>query len=274
MATISRFSAVALIGKLRFTGFVAWLMWLAVHLVYLTGFKNRVTALVHWSVSFLGRGRSERVATEQQIFARAALSGSSTAPPTWSAVPATRASGDDAPPRRARGAGRRGGATHRRRRAGQAEGVVGRVRRVTGQPRNEGWSAMSSTATPATGEARAAPSPAGAFTSILNAAVGSAAASLEHKAGGWADKLEGIAGGGAKEKAGAEGVKAVVLGKNPVWAVIRGTWQAGTPAVRAAIIASVVSVILLLLLFPVLLVVFLLGLLIVAAVHRARATRT
>jgi NADH dehydrogenase len=73
MATISRFRAVAMIGKIRVTGFVAWLMWLAVHLVYITGFKNRVTALLHWFVSFIGRGRSERTATEQQIFARAAL---------------------------------------------------------------------------------------------------------------------------------------------------------------------------------------------------------
>ncbi len=73
MATISRFRAVAMIGKLRLTGFVAWLMWLAVHLVYITGFKNRVTALLHWFVSFIGRGRSERTSTEQQIFARAAL---------------------------------------------------------------------------------------------------------------------------------------------------------------------------------------------------------
>ena len=62
-----------MVGKLRLTGFIAWLLWLAVHLVYLTGFKNRVTALLHWFVSFLGRGRSERTATEQQIFARPAL---------------------------------------------------------------------------------------------------------------------------------------------------------------------------------------------------------
>jgi NADH dehydrogenase len=73
MATISRFSAVALVGKVRLTGFKAWLMWLGVHLVYLTGFKNRFGALGHWAVSFLGRGRSERTATEQQVFARAAL---------------------------------------------------------------------------------------------------------------------------------------------------------------------------------------------------------
>ncbi len=73
MATISRFRAVAMIGKIRVTGVIAWLMWLAVHLFYITGFKNRVTAVLHWLISFLGRGRSERTATEQQIFARTAL---------------------------------------------------------------------------------------------------------------------------------------------------------------------------------------------------------
>jgi NADH dehydrogenase len=73
LATISRFRAVARIGRFRLTGFVAWLLWLGVHLVYLTGFKNRFTALSHWAVSFIGRGRSERTATEQQVFGRQAL---------------------------------------------------------------------------------------------------------------------------------------------------------------------------------------------------------
>ncbi len=73
MATISRFSAVASIGRLRLSGFVAWLMWLAIHLVYLVGFKHRLTTLLHWFVSFVGRGRSERTVTQQQIFARQAF---------------------------------------------------------------------------------------------------------------------------------------------------------------------------------------------------------
>jgi NADH:ubiquinone reductase (H+-translocating) len=73
MATISRFSAVAMVGKLRITGIIAWLMWLAVHLVYLTGFKNRFTTLIKWTVTFISNDRSERVATEQQIFGRLAL---------------------------------------------------------------------------------------------------------------------------------------------------------------------------------------------------------
>ena len=73
LATVSRFSAVASIGKLRLDGFLAWLIWVAVHLFYLVGFKNRLTAVLHWTVSFLGRGRSERVSTVQQVFARQAI---------------------------------------------------------------------------------------------------------------------------------------------------------------------------------------------------------
>ncbi|MER7071425.1 NAD(P)/FAD-dependent oxidoreductase [Terrabacter sp. NPDC000476] len=74
MATISRFSAVASVGKAQFSGFFAWVLWLAVHLVYIIGFKHRITTLLHWTVSFLGRGRAERVVTEQQVFARQAIS--------------------------------------------------------------------------------------------------------------------------------------------------------------------------------------------------------
>ncbi len=73
MATISRFSAVASIGRIRLSGFSAWLLWLGVHLFYLIGFKHRVTTLLHWAVSFVGRGRSERTVTQQQIFARQAF---------------------------------------------------------------------------------------------------------------------------------------------------------------------------------------------------------
>ncbi|GAB6900425.1 NAD(P)/FAD-dependent oxidoreductase [Kineosporia succinea] len=74
MATVSRFHAVAKINeRIQLSGFIAWLMWLAVHLVYLIGFKNRVTTLMHWAVTFIGRGRSERTVTDQQVFARMAL---------------------------------------------------------------------------------------------------------------------------------------------------------------------------------------------------------
>ena len=60
LAVISRFSAVAKVGRVRLSGFPGWLMWLVVHITFLTGFKNRVGALARWTVSFIGRGRSER----------------------------------------------------------------------------------------------------------------------------------------------------------------------------------------------------------------------
>jgi len=73
MATISRFHAVVDLGKVKFEGFLAWLMWLALHLFYIVGFKSRITTVLHWLVSFLGRGRSQRVATQQQVYGRLAL---------------------------------------------------------------------------------------------------------------------------------------------------------------------------------------------------------
>lgn len=80
MATITRFSAVAKVGRVQLSGFLAWVMWLVVHLMYLVGFKNRLTTLLHWMVSFVGRSRSERTATAQQVVARNRLRRS---PPVW-----------------------------------------------------------------------------------------------------------------------------------------------------------------------------------------------
>jgi NADH dehydrogenase len=52
------------------TGLAGWLLWLLVHLAFLTGFKNRVSAVANWAVAFLGRGRRQRTITEQQVLAR------------------------------------------------------------------------------------------------------------------------------------------------------------------------------------------------------------
>jgi NADH dehydrogenase len=60
LAVISRFRAVAKVGPLRVGGFAGWLIWLVVHVTFLTGFKNRFGALARWTVSFVGRGRYER----------------------------------------------------------------------------------------------------------------------------------------------------------------------------------------------------------------------
>lgn len=72
MATISRFHAVASIGPVKLRGTIAWFAWLFVHLFYLVGFKNRLTTLFHWTVSFLGSDRSERSGARQAADHRSA----------------------------------------------------------------------------------------------------------------------------------------------------------------------------------------------------------
>lgn len=52
LATLGRNHAIAEIGRLRFTGFVAWVLWLAVHLYYLIGFRNRALVLANWAYSY------------------------------------------------------------------------------------------------------------------------------------------------------------------------------------------------------------------------------
>ncbi|HEX2214404.1 MAG TPA: NAD(P)/FAD-dependent oxidoreductase [Mycobacterium sp.] len=70
MATVSRFSAVAKIGPLEFGGFIAWLAWLVLHLVYLVGFRRKITTLLSWTVTFLSTQRGNMTITEQQAYAR------------------------------------------------------------------------------------------------------------------------------------------------------------------------------------------------------------
>ncbi|QLL08072.1 NAD(P)/FAD-dependent oxidoreductase [Mycobacterium vicinigordonae] len=70
MALVSRYSAVAQIGKIEFAGFFAWLAWLLLHLIYLVGHRNRISAMFSWGISFLGRTRGQMAITSQMIYAR------------------------------------------------------------------------------------------------------------------------------------------------------------------------------------------------------------
>ncbi|WP_027020535.1 NAD(P)/FAD-dependent oxidoreductase [Corynebacterium sputi] len=73
MATISRFSAVAKIDKIEFTGFIGWIMWLAVHLMFMVGFRNRLVSAFSWGLNVLTRNRWQLTATRQQLYARNAI---------------------------------------------------------------------------------------------------------------------------------------------------------------------------------------------------------
>jgi NADH dehydrogenase len=63
LATIGRARAVADIKGIHVSGFLAWLIWLTVHLFYLVGFQNRVLVFIRWSVSFATHGRGARLIT-------------------------------------------------------------------------------------------------------------------------------------------------------------------------------------------------------------------
>jgi NADH:ubiquinone reductase (H+-translocating) len=54
---------------LEFSGFIAWLIWLVPHLVYLIGFKTKITTLLSFTVTFLSARRGQLTITDQQAFA-------------------------------------------------------------------------------------------------------------------------------------------------------------------------------------------------------------
>lgn len=72
MATVSRYSAVAKIGPLQLQGFIAWVLWLVVHLAFLIGFRNRVITLLSWGMH-IGDHRSHLNSTAQWVYARQAI---------------------------------------------------------------------------------------------------------------------------------------------------------------------------------------------------------
>jgi NADH dehydrogenase len=63
LATIGRKSAVAQFGRMKFSGFVAWVMWLLIHLMKIVNFRNRLLVLTQWAWSYLTYDRSARLIT-------------------------------------------------------------------------------------------------------------------------------------------------------------------------------------------------------------------
>ena len=63
LATIGRSAAVAQVGLFEFSGLTAWLAWLFTHLIFLVGFRNRVSVLSQWLYSYLFYKRSSRIIT-------------------------------------------------------------------------------------------------------------------------------------------------------------------------------------------------------------------
>ena len=63
MATIGRSKAIVDIQGFHFTGFIAWMMWLFLHVFFLIGFRNRIIVMMEWFWAYLTRERSARLIT-------------------------------------------------------------------------------------------------------------------------------------------------------------------------------------------------------------------
>ncbi|AMV17120.1 NAD(P)/FAD-dependent oxidoreductase [Planctomyces sp. SH-PL14] len=91
MATIGRSRAIVAVGRFEKAGFLAWVMWLVIHIYYLTGFKNRILVVISWAWSYLTFNRGARliVRRDWRMFrkpsAAAAPSGESVPPSTGAA---------------------------------------------------------------------------------------------------------------------------------------------------------------------------------------------
>jgi NADH dehydrogenase len=75
LATIGRSAAIAQFGKIHISGFIAWLAWLFIHILFLIGFQNRVLVFIQWAWSYFTYERSARLIT------------GSTSLPGWSDAP-------------------------------------------------------------------------------------------------------------------------------------------------------------------------------------------
>jgi NADH:ubiquinone reductase (H+-translocating) len=70
MATIGRSKAVAQIGSLKLHGFIAWLSWLVLHLVFLIGFQNKIRVMLQWAYAYFAYRPGARIIMNEQPEAR------------------------------------------------------------------------------------------------------------------------------------------------------------------------------------------------------------
>ncbi|MGH9799121.1 MAG: NAD(P)/FAD-dependent oxidoreductase, partial [Blastocatellia bacterium] len=70
MATIGRKAAIAHVGKLKLSGFPAWLFWLALHIWFLIGFRNRFAVMFNWAWSYFTYQRGARLITGRRLSLR------------------------------------------------------------------------------------------------------------------------------------------------------------------------------------------------------------
>jgi NADH dehydrogenase len=67
MATIGRAAAVADLGRFHFSGWIGWMMWLFIHLLYIVQYQSRLLVFIQWGWSYFTRNRAARLITGEHI---------------------------------------------------------------------------------------------------------------------------------------------------------------------------------------------------------------
>jgi NADH dehydrogenase len=100
MATIGRSRAIARIGRVKLSGFIAWAAWLLLHIVYLIDFRSRVIVLFDWAWSYVTYQRGSRLITGHRLEAGTpALSSRPPAPVPAPPLPAVPPGAQESPNR-------------------------------------------------------------------------------------------------------------------------------------------------------------------------------
>ena len=53
MATVGKYKAVGKIGNIEVSGFIAWIVWSVIHIVYLIGYRSKLLVVIEWIFSYL-----------------------------------------------------------------------------------------------------------------------------------------------------------------------------------------------------------------------------
>tara|TARA_Y100000768_G_scaffold301920_1_gene235743 strand:+ start:262 stop:1503 length:1242 start_codon:yes stop_codon:yes gene_type:complete len=61
MATVGRYKAIGKIGKIEVSGFIAWLFWSAIHILYLIGYRSKILVVIEWIFSYLFNKKGTRL---------------------------------------------------------------------------------------------------------------------------------------------------------------------------------------------------------------------
>ncbi len=68
LATIGRSRAIADFGRVKFTGWLAWVLWLFVHIMYLVGFRNRIVVFIEWAYAYFTNQAGVRLITDVERY--------------------------------------------------------------------------------------------------------------------------------------------------------------------------------------------------------------